>query len=784
VSIPLNYFYRVDLVCVGYEGGAVVTKTFSFTNKEVRENTDAAVYWPILQTVGEVSIRAGEPLPERTISTIEIDNRIGSFGYQRKFGDILQRYSPVEQTITVYVAEVENDTDAVISWNVWATGVVVDHEQSVQGENPIIVFNIRPNLYSEAILNVEVARTVPGMENAPDSSLGRAVPILIGTELDVIPIRITADGATSVRYAVGTERGIQLENVMGGAAVYCRNELDEWEESLESTVSYAANARTGDYTLNTYAGRAFTVPGNPSMVCHGVLLRAIGKSSTPGRVSKARLSVYLIRYNNTTKQVIEEVARGTADLSIYDAQNNISADPIDLRLAFDRPAFLSAFEKYAIGWSVTDYAVNDLAITYTNTVTGDGFIRDSADANSSNGFEWRFTPAGAVPNLGIPRFNLLQYQSLFQQSSVNNQNGLRYTILNMTSQSVDSGQAVPPLDNFPLVVGNITGLSVPSGGATIDRPQSIADLLAYKWNGTAWVDSNAWDSTALNASHYEFLYNGATPTLRSRTARGVFENRITYTQLLTEVCRGTASRVGILDSGKSFMYPFGMTEAVAADIPAADVIAALSWTQGDISTVINRAVIRAGRSYLNAPRFFEDADVTGYEIVTDFSATNEPKVADMTAASRALYGAQDLENTDFLIAPNSTTGAYLCTNQAGKDGSILGEYFIARYGLPLVRCSFLVPYSRYKSLRLFQVVTFTSPNFPAYYGVEADARDGWVNTGSTVEVVDDADFGYETVRAQTYRGLIEGISKIGAMEHSPMIKLEVLVLLNYPHDPT
>jgi hypothetical protein len=245
-------------------------------------------------------------------------------------------------------------------------------------------------------------------------------------------------------------------------------------------------------------------------------------------------------------------------------------------------------------------------------------------------------------------------------------------------------------------------------------------------------------------------------------------------------------------NGKSFMYPFGMTEAVAADIPPADVISTLSWLQGDISTVINKALIKTRRSYLSAPRFFDGQDVTGYEFVTDYSAANEPKVAEMTAKSRALYGDKELGNTEYIVwpFPGGGVGAYLCTptdpsgDNLGKGGSIIAEYYLARFGSPLVQCAFVVPYSRYRSLRLFNVITFTSPNFPCFYGSEPDARDGVVDNGSTVTTLPVADFGYETVRAQTYRGLIIGIANIGAMEHSPAIKLEVLVLLNAPFDPT
>ena len=59
-----------------------------------------------------------------------------------------------------------------------------------------------------------------------------------------------------------------------------------------------------------------------------------------------------------------------------------------------------------------------------------------------------------------------------------------------------------------------------------------------------------------------------------------------------------------------------------------------------------------------------------------------------------------------------------------------------------------------------------------------------VDTGSgNVVTVPTANNGQELVRAQSYRGLVEGKSFILPSDHAPAIRLTVLVLLN-PYDPT
>ena len=59
-----------------------------------------------------------------------------------------------------------------------------------------------------------------------------------------------------------------------------------------------------------------------------------------------------------------------------------------------------------------------------------------------------------------------------------------------------------------------------------------------------------------------------------------------------------------------------------------------------------------------------------------------------------------------------------------------------------------------------------------------------VIVGSSTTSVPNAGYGQELTRAQTYRGLVEGLSYVMAMEHAPAIRLTVLVLLNREFDPT
>jgi hypothetical protein len=85
---------------------------------------------------------------------------------------------------------------------------------------------------------------------------------------------------------------------------------------------------------------------------------------------------------------------------------------------------------------------------------------------------------------------------------------------------------------------------------------------------------------------------------------------------------------------------------------------------------------------------------------------------------------------------------------------------------------------------MFDVISFHHSEFPAFYGTDPNARPGVVNDGTSITSVQAANNGEELVRAKSYRGLVEGVSYVMAMEHAPAIRLVVQVLINPEFDPT
>jgi hypothetical protein len=792
LNVPYNYHVRVDLTVKLYTPATASTtsKTYSFVQKSLKNSSTQNSFWPLLTDLGEVSFNAGEFLPSSSFSSFSIDNRPGTFGLNRKFSDILERYSPVEQSVAVYTAKLATDSDTVSSWTQVFQGICTRWSSSIEDGAHSLTFEVRPVRYREKVLTLEVNRTVSGMANAPDSSLGRAVPLIIGDNQEVIPIRITADGATEPRYAVGTCLYQLTKNRLTWARVYTKDNDNKWAlVDTTANTDYSGTTPAGSYSLNQYNSRAWKLNINSVRIITGVQLRAKGNGT--GTVSTAKLTVFIMVTMPGGGTVIDErAAVATLDLSIYDTQNNAGTTNFPINVSFDRPLYLDANYEYFLGYEATGVTADDLTIHYGSGNTIE-YRKDGTDAGTNGNDSYAqykvvFPSTRILYKLHETTYSFTEHVEAYTPA------GLTYSRLDLTQFTPDSGQQNPHFDNFPILVALIRGQCTYSGGALYTSTADLVKVLGYNWNGTAWTDPTEWDTTTLS-THYWHLYDINSVNARARTPRGVFDSRITYTDFLTEVCRGTASRVGTLPNGKMFMYPWGISHTVTAKIPNADLIP-LGWRQEGVETVMSRVTANGFRGYRFTGRDFENGradnqDGFGYQFSEDFNGTDGlyPPVAAMTAEARALYGDLPPAETNYTISPfpadvYALDNGYLGNGSSSARMSLVAEYLLARYGRPLTYAEFRVPWSKYSAIKLFDVIEFTSTEFPAFYGTNPDGTDAVVTDG-TVGRATSAQ-GYELVVSHTYRGLVESVTYQLPLGHSPMIRLTVLVLRNQQFDPT
>lgn len=772
-SANYNYFTRVTVFVNSPSGGL----EFSFVNKSLKDYSSQHNHWPLLKSVSDITLAAGEYLPTQSFGSVTIDDSIGSLGANRKFSDVLQRYSPIEQYVTVYVSQTDVDVDSTTAWTQIAQGVCSSWSSSVDSTGATITFEVRTAIFKDKVVTMEVTTDVTGMTAAPTTSLGRTVPLLYGDSPDVVPIRISANGSTSPTWAIASCFYNFTENYVVSPQYYSKNYLDQWEQFFAgSPYDKTGDATGGQFALNAFASQAYaidTVVPTAAYVATGLRFTAKG-NGVALRVSTAQVEAVLLRYDFTTYQVVEVMAVGRTSLTAYDVSNNAGTNPFNVDISFDEPALMSAVEGrygYAIGWSCTGWAANEMSFNYTSAASSiRRWVKDAAD--SSDVTTWKT----ATP-LPLPKAKILSVTATTtaQVSSAYNQSGFGYSSVQFTQTTAGSGQVNPHFDNFPLVIANAEG-PYPQGGSVDYRVDKVVELLDATYSGT-WSASARWDRTRYTTA-YSSQYVGSAHTL-SRTIIGSFSERTTYTEFLTAVCRASLSRVGILSTGLLFMFPWGYNYTVAFNIPAGDIIP-VSWDGQDISTVINSVNLRMFASPVYQARAFEGAatetdPVDGYVYSKNFDPATNTAVALLTADSRAGYGIRELGDNAFDFYTVGFGGL-------ATTGGVVAQYYLSKYAKPLVYATFIVPYHRYSTIEMFDVITFSHPAFPAYYGTDPDASEPVyedANTGTT-NLID----GYEWVRAETYRGLVESKTYLLPENQAPAIRITVQVLLNSPADPT
>jgi hypothetical protein len=941
-SPSFNYFYRVELTIANYALGDikpgtsavrdVVTKTYNFVNKRVRDaatSSERETYIPTLKSVGEVTLSAGEILPTSSFSAVSLDDSRGSFGRDRRFSDVLERSTIIGQPINLYIGEAPLETDAPPSWQLVGSGRVASWNKALSGESAEITIQIQPSKISEKVMNIEVSRDIPGMEDAPESSIGKIIPIAFSpgrayisghvfNGQQIIPTRISGDGATNAKYAVTTQ---MYRTTMATPLDYIHIKKD-WSESVNQWVGFGVDFPTfigvdlttpisGTYTLNQFAASAYKIPAeldfggtkNSTGYPIGSVQFSMKGQGSAGRVSNAYLSAFILRVDRLNYNVIEEIARGRAFLRNYDANNNVLNSNFTVRISFDRPVVLELNDDrecdFYIGFEVTGLGgtAGDMVINrYTTGAPYDRLVKNNTAAAGDSSTDWKVFPdtGGSIAYKLTPiQFSFNRHEDLFTPD------GFTYSSLTTTQPAADIGQVNPALDALQVICltsgfcayadngGTTAGTSsaytlsvspawtqyvdgqavecdfhitnnsagatlsvdglaalpiyengspiaanrftniyppYPSGafivssgetrfdfittgvynyGLKIYAPQKVLNILSYDWDGEQWEDNQDFDITTLDTSHYTPLFTAGSSNHRARLLSGQIEAKSTYSQVLSEVARGTASKIGIYSDGRLFVFPWGVTNPLAYIIPQEDIIP-LSWETRSQESIVNRAQLSFVKNYLNA-----DGEDDSFRFSVDFSSTTYPAVAAITERSRSIYGVKNiLENSfpayGFAVANNSMfefpgakigiagylTGgllappSFLRLISGGMSIDFLADYYISRFALPFVYCSFVVPYHRYKDIQMFDVISFHHSEFPAFFGTDPYARPGAVDDGTSVTLVPEANNGEEFVRAKSYRGLVEAVSYVMAMEHAPAIRLTVQVLINTEFDPT
>jgi hypothetical protein len=757
----LNTYIRVVISMLRIEDGAVTNITFC--NREVLSSLD---YWPLLRRVDNSGAKMGEFLPEQTRSSIVIDNSINSFGTERKFSDLLDRYTLIERPAYISIAQVPLNKDTI------ADGDFTEIWRSIITDVSFSDDSLKISM-SRAVIPVKIVTKVVdknSFPSAPQESLGKHLPIIFSDSnefIEIDPVATTgiytsgagASALDVVDYAYATtfsNRFLPSGTSTDAVKVYAEGLNREWQEvtfvsdPLAPVYEHpiiATSIKNSWGTIKEYgyqlkAGQ--NVTGGEIITGVNWFLCTTTYTITPPFIDAYSYTVKVWDCKNgfpSTVLATDTLERGDVGFT-YDrdvnggtlesvwklefrlsrpiqvpvesnAENNAlfvtlsRNDPSNLFSLVQDPGTVSAYEKYVL--------------------RDQNFVR-TVETNAKDPFQV---------------FAIGKTDDLSGGSSATYQNGLGHVgfSIRMKAQVF-----LPDISKIRLIAksrglrddtsGTITG--TPSN--RLVTPKDQIRLLMMDWNGSAWVE-NYFNSTKFSETHSAAF--GSSSRWDIRTA-GATQGRTRARDLMEEICKnGMCRLVPYVSGGNNVVGLYAHGTRLASSFLIDDENAKLiSYEIGGVETIINKVQMLFNRSIQNRlESLLAEGGLSNFlSIINSESTSLDVPYLDITT-SIFRWGERPLDSVAFPFITKE------------KTAKSVAAYILRRFNQPYLTVRIEVPYNRYATLENMQVGTLKMTGLPDYYGTTLDAKKttAGTNTDGT-----DLNFGHYWKRYKSYRVQLEG----------------------------
>lgn len=736
--------------------------------------------FPLLKQIDNLGLKVGEFLPDVSRGNVIIDNTLHSFGSERRFSDLLERYTLIEQELIVELAtlnvgdDVLEDSDFGEVWRAIITNVVFNDKE------------VRLNVSRSAIPIRTITKqiTTDVFPSAPSDSLGRHLPIVFsntGEPIEVEPIAVTSVYTESSENRIDFAYATTLADdfVSGGiSSIEMLNAENQYQAiSFLATVttpilSFPLEAAGGstdgsfedlpellvEVAFKLKAGQNVTA----GQVITGVDWYLSGPSSYPTDEFNIQCKIYSsangMPENVLASDTITEL--DSSKVTLVSAIGDV-AKPWKFRFTLNRPVIIPDGEVFVAmsrsdvneNWLFVRSGGNPLPIT-----AFEKYVRVDADDRR----EW----AREIKTEGretVEVFGLAMSDVTTGGSSSLYENGLGHAVFTLKMRDQSS---IPDLTDLRLVA-KVIGLLDDSSGTVTGTPNELLQTplhqargLLHQWNGTSWVE-NRFDESVFSASHTAAFSSGR---WEFRTA-GTTRARTTVRDLLIDIMRCCGSRIVPIVSGDDellALWAWGATSEPVATID--DEFARLIKAEvAGIETIINHfqaaflPTIKTGAISLLA-----DGSLAQYKAAFDSrTASNLDVHAPDITASINTYGLRPLANTAF---------DFIASQASAKS---LAAFYLRTLNRPRFTVEIAVPYNKY-DVGLMDVVNLKMVNLPAFYGTSFDARPPLAGTDeNSVDVA----LGHYWKRSKTYRGQILG-NEIRLSQGAPLERVLTINILN------
>jgi len=735
--------------------------------------------FPILKTINNIGAAVGELVPTEQRGQIIIDNSYQLLGQHRRFSDILERYSVVNQNILIYKS-LTSYSAAVDYELLWQGKIASCSLSNTQGT---VTLNISRNGIANTILTQEV--TKENYPSCPDSSVGRIIPLVIGYNQQVQPTLVSEStnslpdwniGKFDAEFAYGTNFANEFQNV-GVNKIFIRgndNLYRNVRSAIDIGLAIGDSGATGNTIASqflapnaateegdTFAGRTWVAKqtGWPFRLAdYGCAIVAVEQKLFIYNTGTYSISLTAWNDNkgfpgNQIASVTKTNAQSTSLGTFYDYYTSTNKTLVSMQFVFDQPIVVAPGEQIYFTYSITDDTGSTPAQLARAYDKGETFQRVDLVDDALKKQVWKYSTTDKMPDA----------MAIYGLDFVDKNKGAG-DYLGSTDGPVDAdGFGSSKLlvcygtddNNFNWndlgIIIEVTGLAASGATTPKYKAKDVCELLFRKWNGSTWA------ADSFNADAFEDSHGGITTDSNYyyRTLSTNFPQRTTLKQIAEVIARNTFTKfVPVLGATNNIgLYAYGSELDTSFDFTDDDIsIEAIDWLGTE--SIINRAKVLYAPIKLASNKAYLNSTYSN-----SFDTASE--VNNAATLSKSQYGLCEL-------ADNAFDGIY----PSGFSARALARMFILRYSQPSAYVTFLIPFKKASDLQLMTVGTIQSPQLPAFFGTAGFVKFPACADDFTpsIPVVNDY-----LKRAQRYRIQIEGFNLILDMQEL-MVRIKARIL--------
>lgn len=765
-----NFWYYVELT-FALKTSAATTKTIKVINRPARAafpDTDYIVGLVDLDGFANVQ---GPELPASLRGRIVLDDRRGVYSYERRISDFLDRYDIIGQTCKIYAARTNSeDADPTADFSqAWETEI--KGWRRVRSSETLILeteFNYFKRIPITKSLNTN------DFADLPDSSKGKHLPFVFGSNIEVRPIMLDANSNAGEEYdpIYGYATTLStLHPVEGIQKYYARDSRGDYIEIASAsakTTAVLSNALNGNEKADSYRNsgdeteRGYEIDfSGTSYAITDVDYYIDGLLAADQDVGQMTVTIYEMENGDTT--VGRALGSASIDLNEYNSELvTFPAVTQAIRLTFPEPVIISDPNKsHLLAVKMPEDARGYLYPAVDDTNTAEIWVR------AANG-EWYKIDAAADSK---PYYAIYAVEFDESTSAAGDADGLGYA--SVTAEQIDTGFKnttrcdVTKLDlilEVNGIVDDASGTITGTPDALIVTPRYAVKLMTLEWNGSTWTDPkiNTTQFSATNDQAWEPA--GAT----YRLLNGATEGAKYPADIAAEVLKNGGGKLVHLNastSGERYaLWAWGDYQTAEGRYTDNE-LALIDENGTDVSSIVNRVRLFYDKRLRTVDLVTGSAEGTfrSYAGFYDWDEANGGIEQSISEESEDKFGSRPLADTAMNLISDDDSAA------------IMARYFATDGAEPRRIVTIEGPYFTLNSLEVMEVIDINHVDLPSFYGTSAQPKQPTYSES-------EAQFGenWDLRRAKTYRAQI--LSLEPNLRGYPTIKMKCRLITN-PQDP-